>query len=285
MNILGIGVLGEYLGRTYAETKQRPLYVVADAVNVDDLAAQPVTIQLAGRHRCVGRDRLLVAQTGTGAAGDQLVPGAVGDLLEGLGLRQRVEGRQRHVLVLAVQGHEQPLGGVGDERQGGQADAASHRPPRHGANQPRRRDSPQRGQADGLGVARAGDDGEIALVVQAGQGVERLGLVAAVGGQVHQELAGLGADAFIHVAAGDGGQRADVLDAGNGTAPHAGVRVFTREAGEDVLRVVSELVDRLEPDGRVGMLPFGLPKAIEEGHDNTFSGRNPARLAAARQNR
>ena len=37
VNILGIGVLGEYLGRTYAETKQRPLYVVADAVNVDDL--------------------------------------------------------------------------------------------------------------------------------------------------------------------------------------------------------------------------------------------------------
>jgi polyisoprenyl-phosphate glycosyltransferase len=37
VNILGIGVLGEYLGRTYAETKQRPLYVVADAVNLDDL--------------------------------------------------------------------------------------------------------------------------------------------------------------------------------------------------------------------------------------------------------
>jgi dolichol-phosphate mannosyltransferase len=36
VNILGIGVLGEYLGRTYAEAKQRPLYVVADAVNVDD---------------------------------------------------------------------------------------------------------------------------------------------------------------------------------------------------------------------------------------------------------
>ena len=35
INSLGIGILGEYLGRTYAETKRRPLYVVAEAVNVD----------------------------------------------------------------------------------------------------------------------------------------------------------------------------------------------------------------------------------------------------------
>ena len=35
VNSLGIGVLGEYLGRTYAETKQRPLYVVADSVNME----------------------------------------------------------------------------------------------------------------------------------------------------------------------------------------------------------------------------------------------------------
>jgi polyisoprenyl-phosphate glycosyltransferase len=35
LNSLGIGVLGEYLGRTYAETKRRPLYVIADAVNID----------------------------------------------------------------------------------------------------------------------------------------------------------------------------------------------------------------------------------------------------------
>ena len=35
INSLGIGVLGEYLGRTYAETKHRPLYVISDAVNID----------------------------------------------------------------------------------------------------------------------------------------------------------------------------------------------------------------------------------------------------------
>lgn len=35
INSLGIGVLGEYLGRTYAETKRRPLYVIAEALNID----------------------------------------------------------------------------------------------------------------------------------------------------------------------------------------------------------------------------------------------------------
>lgn len=34
LNSLGIGILGEYLGRTYAETKQRPLYLVQEAVNI-----------------------------------------------------------------------------------------------------------------------------------------------------------------------------------------------------------------------------------------------------------
>lgn len=43
LNSLGIGVLGEYLGRTYAETKRRPLYVIAESVNID--VDQP----LAGR--------------------------------------------------------------------------------------------------------------------------------------------------------------------------------------------------------------------------------------------
>lgn len=40
INSLGIGVLGEYLGRTYAETKRRPLYVVAESVNIDRKARQ-----------------------------------------------------------------------------------------------------------------------------------------------------------------------------------------------------------------------------------------------------
>jgi len=34
LNSLGIGILGEYLGRTYAETKHRPLYLVQESVNI-----------------------------------------------------------------------------------------------------------------------------------------------------------------------------------------------------------------------------------------------------------
>ncbi len=34
VQLLTIGILGQYLGRTYRETKNRPLYVVADKVNV-----------------------------------------------------------------------------------------------------------------------------------------------------------------------------------------------------------------------------------------------------------
>jgi polyisoprenyl-phosphate glycosyltransferase len=41
VNSLGIGVLGEYLGRTYAETKRRPLFVIAESTNVaEDLLPQ-----------------------------------------------------------------------------------------------------------------------------------------------------------------------------------------------------------------------------------------------------
>jgi glycosyltransferase involved in cell wall biosynthesis len=35
LNSLGIGILGEYLGRTYAEVKRRPLYVVEETVNLE----------------------------------------------------------------------------------------------------------------------------------------------------------------------------------------------------------------------------------------------------------
>lgn len=34
LNSIGIGVLGEYVGRTYAESKRRPLYVVEESVNL-----------------------------------------------------------------------------------------------------------------------------------------------------------------------------------------------------------------------------------------------------------
>lgn len=36
LNSFGIGVLGEYIGRTYSEVKQRPLYVVEESVNLND---------------------------------------------------------------------------------------------------------------------------------------------------------------------------------------------------------------------------------------------------------
>ncbi len=35
LNSLGIGVLGEYVGRTYAEVKHRPLYIIQETVNMD----------------------------------------------------------------------------------------------------------------------------------------------------------------------------------------------------------------------------------------------------------
>lgn len=35
LNSIGIGILGEYLGRTYAEVKHRPLYVVQEVVNLE----------------------------------------------------------------------------------------------------------------------------------------------------------------------------------------------------------------------------------------------------------
>jgi len=31
-----IGILGEYVGRTYIETQRRPLYVVRDSIGIDD---------------------------------------------------------------------------------------------------------------------------------------------------------------------------------------------------------------------------------------------------------
>ena len=36
LNSLGIGILGEYIGRTYAEVKKRPLYVVQETVNLHE---------------------------------------------------------------------------------------------------------------------------------------------------------------------------------------------------------------------------------------------------------
>lgn len=41
LNSIGIGILGEYVGRTYTESKHRPLYVVQEAVNIDSPRAAP----------------------------------------------------------------------------------------------------------------------------------------------------------------------------------------------------------------------------------------------------
>ena len=44
LNMLGLGLLGEYIGRIYGEAKQRPLFVVAE-----DFHSQQMNAQEAGR--------------------------------------------------------------------------------------------------------------------------------------------------------------------------------------------------------------------------------------------
>ena len=41
LNSIGIGILGEYVGRTYAESKRRPLYIVQEAVNLEPSSSIP----------------------------------------------------------------------------------------------------------------------------------------------------------------------------------------------------------------------------------------------------
>jgi polyisoprenyl-phosphate glycosyltransferase len=40
INSLGIGILGEYIGRTYSEVKQRPLYVIEEAIGLERSTAE-----------------------------------------------------------------------------------------------------------------------------------------------------------------------------------------------------------------------------------------------------
>ena len=51
INSIGIGLLGEYVGRTYAEAKRRPLYVVQEAVNIEPALASRSAAHLAGMER------------------------------------------------------------------------------------------------------------------------------------------------------------------------------------------------------------------------------------------
>ncbi len=41
VQLITIGILGEYIGRIYEEIKQRPLYVVAEKLGVDSPASLP----------------------------------------------------------------------------------------------------------------------------------------------------------------------------------------------------------------------------------------------------
>jgi polyisoprenyl-phosphate glycosyltransferase len=46
LNSIGIGILGEYVGRTYIEAKQRPLYVVQETVNVAQHSVSPAVVEM-----------------------------------------------------------------------------------------------------------------------------------------------------------------------------------------------------------------------------------------------
>ena len=53
VQLLCIGILGEYLGRVFRQTKGRPLYIVAERINVDGPC--PAGVGSSGAHHQVAR--------------------------------------------------------------------------------------------------------------------------------------------------------------------------------------------------------------------------------------
>jgi len=49
MNMIGLGVIGEYIGRIFVETKRRPLYLVREAIGFDAAAGARVAAGGAGQ--------------------------------------------------------------------------------------------------------------------------------------------------------------------------------------------------------------------------------------------
>ena len=56
INLLSVGIIGEYLGRTYTEVKARPLYIVRDTSGLDEQTSPPRLSHDAERKQVLGID-------------------------------------------------------------------------------------------------------------------------------------------------------------------------------------------------------------------------------------